>query len=140
MIVIWTYTKFRNILRVLGQEEGHAAQIEELIRDAGAIAEAVLYVKQHSVNCVAAAMYAMTCFDRALFPPEEAERFVSRLFNKTEFAFAGLSGTELPVPGDGKLIRAYIWELYRRFLAEGESAQSWEEPLIRFLRELPLKT
>jgi hypothetical protein len=123
MVVIRTYTAFRKILRDLGEAEGMAAEIAGIHRGALAITEAILYVKQHSVNCVSAAMYAMTCFNRPLFPPEEAEDFVSRLF------------TAPGSPGEAAAIRSHIITLYRRFLEEGRSTPHWRDPLLRFLRE-----
>jgi hypothetical protein len=74
-------------------------------------------------------MYAMTCFDGALFPPSEAEEFISGLF----------LSLPVPSPADREIIGDYILELYRRFLREGAAARSWEEPLTAFLRSLPLK-
>jgi hypothetical protein len=123
MVVIRAYTLFREILRSLGEAE--SSQIEEIRKGSLAISEAVLYVKQHSVNCISAAMYAMTCFDKTLFPPEEAERFTSELFQEG-----------LPEK-DGEEIRAHIISLYRRFLAEQGS--DWTGPLLAFLKNLPLK-
>jgi len=80
-------------------------------------------VKQHSVNCIAAAMYAMTRFDGALFPAGEAEAFA-----------AGIFAGEARVPQETQaLVRGHILALYRRFLAEGETAPSWEQPLLDFL-------
>jgi hypothetical protein len=132
MVVIRTYTLFRKILRELGG--AGIPQIEEIRQGSLAISEAVLYVKQHSVNCIPAAMYAMTRFDKTLFPPGEAESFASELFR---------SG--LP-PEDGEEIRAHIISLYRRFLGEvpaeppaGQGAPDWTEPLLAFLKNLPLK-
>jgi hypothetical protein len=124
MVVILTYTKFREILRSLGDEYRYAGRFEEVRQGAIAITEAILYVKQHSVNCVAAAMYAMTRFAPPLFPLEEAEDFVSRLF---------LSAPS-PLGEDAPGIRSHILNLYRRFLRDGESARSWEEPLLMFLK------
>jgi hypothetical protein len=120
MVVIRTYTLFREIVKSI---ERFAPQVEELRLGALAITEAVLYIKQHSVNCISAAMYAMTRFDPALFPPAEAERFASGIF------------TDAKDPGkvDGDEIREYIISLYRRFLAEGESCDDWTEPLLNFL-------
>jgi hypothetical protein len=128
MVVIRTYTLFRNLLRRLGAEERFSLQIEEIRRGALDITEAVLYVKQHSVNCVPAAMYSMTRFDPSLFPPVEGEDFCSRLF------------TEVPLPGkedDSAAVREHIRSLYRRFLTQGEGASSWEKPLLNFLFSLP---
>ncbi|AEF84376.1 hypothetical protein TREPR_1167 [Treponema primitia ZAS-2] len=150
MVMILSYTRFRQILRSFGDEEALKEQIGEVNARAALITEAILFVKQHSVNCVAAAMYAMSRFDSwrgvprypesntskeqhtpaacggvvdsLLFPPEEAEVFVAGLFRDT-----------LP-PADAALIREHILALYRRFMAEGEGGGAWEEPLLGFLR------
>ena len=127
MVVIRTYTYFREILKQIGGEEYFAQNVEELFHGALAITEAVLYIKQHSVNCIPAAMYAMTMFDSRLFPPDEAERFALYLF------------TEAKRPGkaDADEIREYIVSLYRRFMAQGQAAGDWKEPLLAFLKEYP---
>jgi hypothetical protein len=127
MVVIRTYTLFRDMLRRLGAAEIYAPQIEEIRRGALDISEAVLYVKQHSVNCISAAMYAMTSFDRPLFPPPEAEAFASELF-----LTARRPGGE-----DGDAVRGYMVTLYRRFIDESINAPDWKTPLINFLYSLP---
>ncbi|MDR2631643.1 MAG: hypothetical protein LBC60_12040 [Spirochaetaceae bacterium] len=124
MVVIFAYTQFRSILRSLGDEERFAPQIREIHRGALSITEAILYVKQHSVNCIAAAMYAMTCFDPLLFPQSEGVDFVTRLFR----------GTGHPGPADADIIRGHITDLYLTFLEAGASAETWERPLVDFLR------
>jgi hypothetical protein len=131
MVVIRSYTKFREILRSLGDEDNCAPQIEEIRQGALAITEAILYVKQHSVNCVAAAMYAMTCFDPSLFHSKEAEDFTSRLFANHETQFHGTAPS--PLREDAPEIRAHILNLYGRFLNE-QSMGSWKAPLLAFLR------
>ena len=123
MIVIRTYTLFREIIRNLGEEGRFSPQAEELRRGALAITEAVLYVKQHSVNCIPAAMYAMTCYESSLFPIEEAELFLEDLFNNTM----------APGKEDAIEIKKHILGLYRSFCAEGEEAGSWQKPLLDFL-------
>ena len=128
MIVIRTYTLFADIIETLGEKTRFAFQAAELRRGALAITEAVLYVKQHSVNCISAAMYAMTMFDPRLFPPDEAERFVSALFREAK----------APDKEDAAAIRSHILSLYRRFLAEGDESQ-WQKPLLDFLKEMPNK-
>ena len=158
MVVIRTYTKFADILRSYGEAEKYAAQIEELKQGALAITQAVLFVKQHSVNCIPAALYGMTCFDERLFPPEEAEAFAALLFGEAPPApaFAGnlpanyrVRPWAAPRTGlsaeDSAEIKAYIISLYRRFLAEGKNAEAsggghtWEEPLLNFMRPMPRK-
>jgi hypothetical protein len=127
MVVIRTYTAFRAIIHSLGDIQRFAPQLEEVKQGAVAITEALLYVKQHSINCVAAAMYTMTCFDQLLFSQAEAHDFVSRLFIQSR----------RPTPQDSTLIRNYIMERYTGFLTEAAGASSWEEPLLQFLRSLP---
>ncbi|MDR3172865.1 MAG: hypothetical protein LBU19_01325 [Treponema sp.] len=127
MVMISAYTQFRAILYSLGDGERFAPQIEEIRRGAMTITEAILYVKQHSVNCIAAAMYAMTRFDPALFPPREGADFVSRLFREAKN----------PGPAEAEAIRGHILDLYLKFLEAGNSAKTWEEPLLDFLRSLP---
>jgi len=134
MIVIQTYTLFRGIIKGLEEEERFTAQAEELWQGALDITEAVLYVKQHSVNCISAALYAMTCFNPRLFPPAEAEHFVSGIFTRPL--------ADKPVNDeDGSVIREHILSLYKRFIAQREAAADsggdWREPLFTFLRESP---
>jgi hypothetical protein len=125
MIVIHTYTQFRAIAqraaRKLGKETELTAQIEELYRGALDITEAILYVKQHSVNCVPAALYTMTCFSGELFGEAEARRFASDLFREP------LS------PEKSDTIRAYILWRYDWFLRERRAGEDWRGPLLRFL-------
>jgi hypothetical protein len=121
MVVIRTYTFFRELIKTRGEETRYAAQAEELYRGALAITNAVLYVKQHSVNCIPAAMYAMTRFEPALFPPAEAERFAEGLFAEEK----------VPAGEDREEIRRHILSLYHGFLAEG--GPDWKEPHLKFL-------
>jgi len=129
MVVIRTYTHFAEIIKSIGEEERFAKNVEELRLGALAITEAVLYIKQHSVNCIPAAMYAMTKFDSRLFPPEEAERFASCIFIEAKN----------PDKTEVSEIREYIISLYRRFLAGGQNSEDWTKPLLAFLKEHPPK-
>jgi hypothetical protein len=131
MVMILSYTRFRDILRSFGDEEALAAQVDAINSGAARITEAILYVKQHSVNCVAAAMYAMSRFDPSLFPPGEAEEFAARLFPEP------VRGTLPGIPAeDGAIVRDHIITLYRRFMDENPGpGERWEAPLLRFLRE-----
>jgi len=125
MVVIRTYTFFREVIKKFGAETRFAPQAEELYRGALAITEAVLYVKQHSVNCIPAALYAMTRYESDLFPPEEAGRFVSDLF--------------CGAPDEAGEIREYIISMYRRFIARGKEGGDWTAPLLEFMKDLPKK-
>jgi len=156
MVVIHTYTMFAAIARELGEEEKLASQIRELKQGALAISQAVLFVKQHSVNCISAALYAMTCYDPARFPPEEAEAFTGLLFGQApapDESPAGDAGrnvrlanfkvrpcaspkTRLP-EADQARIKAHILNLYRRFLSEKDKSKNWYQPLLDFMRPMP---
>jgi hypothetical protein len=125
MVMIFSYTHFREILRSFGDESSLEAEINEVTSRAARITEAILYVKQHSVNCVSASMYAMSRFDPAFFPPAEAEAFVSRLFVEPD-----------GVPAEDVVrIRDHIITLYRRFMDAVRPEDPWDAPLLEFLRE-----
>jgi hypothetical protein len=135
MVVVRTYTAFRAVLRGLGREARFSAELEAAMRRAVAITESLLYIKQHSVNCVAAALYAMTRFDPPLFPEAEARRFVEALF--AEPGLDGRPAETLPAAPERAAVREHIWHLYRCFIQAGTSAPTWEAPLIAFLSEQP---
>jgi len=150
MVVIWTYTRFAAILKSFNDDGRYKAQIEEMKQGALAITHAILFVKQHSVNCIAAALYAMTRFAGDMFPPKEAEAFINLLF--WEAPPPGPSGrlpvnykvrpwaapkTKIPA-SDASIIRTHIASLFRRFLEEGKTTRKWEEPLLNFMRQMPL--
>jgi hypothetical protein len=146
MIVIHTYTTFAAIAKKLEEEEKLKAQAQELKRGALAISQAVLFVKQHSVNCIAAALYGITCFSPELFPPAEAEAFTELLFSPPPDA-SGIPPdcrvhpsaspmTKLP-EADQAEIKSHILNLYRRFLSEKEGAEFWGKPLLNFLAPMP---
>jgi hypothetical protein len=135
MVVIRCYTLFGEILKTL-EEESFSSQLDELRRGALAITEAVLYVKQHSVNCIPAALYAVSRFDPLLFPSPEAERFVSDLFSEA-LEDRGLKNTR-PEKEDFSVIRKYIFSLYCHFIEQGKTCTDWTEPLLDFLKEQPL--
>ncbi|MCL2834298.1 MAG: hypothetical protein FWD78_14090 [Treponema sp.] len=128
MVLILTYTRFKKITHdpELNTDPAIQHEIEAVRSHALAITEAVLYIKQHSVNCISAAMYAMTRFDNN-FPPEEAEAFAGSLFADAD---------DIP-DMDKEEIRSYILGLYRQFLERGRDCPVWETPLLEFLDTLP---
>jgi len=150
MVVVWTYKKFEAILRSFNDAGRRSAQIEEMKQGALAITHAILFVKQHSVNCIAAALYAMTRFDGELFPPEEAEAFIKQLFWEAppprlqtghlpaNYKVRPWAAPRTKIPAaDASIIREHITSLFRRFLEEGKTAQEWEAPLLNFMRQHP---
>jgi len=147
MVAVFTYRIFEKTARQFADEKNLKEQIDEMKYGALAISQSVLYVKQHSVNCIPAALYAMTCYCPELFPPEEAENFTKMLFSpvpasinvKINYAFHPDFSSSLKIcETDQAQIKKYILDLYRRFLKERETSKSWEDPILKFLCELPV--
>ncbi len=128
MIVTRTYTHFRSIVKRLGDEELLAERIKELREGALAIADSTMLVKQHSVNCIAAALYAMTRYDPELWPEAEAEAFASDLF-RSHHAIS---------ENDAEAIRKHIIDLYHNFLRDGDKGDPWEKVLVLYLKTQPI--
>ncbi|MCL2138882.1 MAG: hypothetical protein FWH41_05060 [Treponema sp.] len=159
MIAIFTYTKFKIMLCSNKKDENNDALTEEMRQGALGITRAILFVKQHSINCIAAALYAMTCFDQTLFPVHEMEKFAEMLFDyplpaplpenpirsKTSLRNSKVRPGAAPltvIPAtDAEEIKAHIISLYRHFLEGKKNApeKGWEEPLLSFMRSLPRK-
>ena len=152
MIAIRTYTKFAQIIRNFGDDKTFAAQIEEMRQGALSISRAILYIKQHSINCISAALYAMCCFDPGLFTPEQAEAFTVDLFtgkrpqadsaskrrsNHAVRPAAAPSGTISE--NDAQEIQKHVIMLFRRFLSDKKNSGPWDKPLLNFLDEMPKK-
>jgi hypothetical protein len=150
MIAIRTYTQFTRIMRGLNEDKKRAAQIEEMRQGALAISRAILYVKQHSVNCVSAALYAMCRFDPDHFTPEEAEAFAVELFSgKPPAANPGQkkASNYAVRPAAAPLgtikaehaaeIQEHVIRLFRRFMSDNSGTEYWGAPLLQFLREMP---
>lgn len=123
MIVVYAWLALRKRLRLSGDEAAAADRIKELHDGAMAITESILYVKQHSVNCISAALYVICILFPGLLPQAEAELFIGELFQKQA----------QPPAADAAIIRAHILQLYRRFMAEGQAAADWRQPLFDFL-------
>ena len=145
MIVIHASTMFEKIAKEFNDEENLKDQIQVMRQGALAITQAVLFVKQHSVNCIPAAMYAMTRYTPDLFTKEDAAKFTEQLFSPPQGIGSAPKGcrvhpsaspkTELP-KADKAEIKAHILALYNRFLEEGKTSKSWEEPLVNFLHNI----
>ncbi len=87
------------------------------------IAETVLYLKQHSVNCIPAALYMMTRITPELFTPADAVNFINDLFVNSEDI----------KEEDRKKINSHIQFTYERFLLEGCFQDDWTRPLINWI-------
>jgi hypothetical protein len=137
MVCIHTWIKTRCFFQQCDASKSEKAFIDKLFDHAVLITESVLYMKQHSVNCIPAALYAMNCFESGLFTDEDASTFTQALFHDER-------NVEIPhaVRND---IRVHIETVYAAFIRErgqlltaGNS--DWTTPLIRFLENCPRQT
>ena len=124
IIVALAHTFYRVAFEELGMEEKEAEALnKELFDGAVAITETVLYIKQHSVNCIPAALYALT----RVWPEEVTPSFV------VDFINALFAGANDVTPLDAARIRAYITEMYEELFLEGCHDSDWITPLQRWL-------
>jgi hypothetical protein len=140
MIVIRTYTKLRGYVRSMGEEETLRPLTEKIFKGALVITEAVLYIKQHSINCIAAALYCMNRLDPAGFSAADAEDFVYGLFRTGEALdippeYVPFYTEPLIRTGDIAWLREHIMGLYRVFRESGEA--DWTKPILDYLNHLP---
>jgi hypothetical protein len=140
MIVIRTYTKLRGYVRSMGEEELLRPFTEKIFKGALVITEAVLYIKQHSINCIAASLYIMNRLDPERFSPRDAEDFVYGLFRTEEAQdippeYAPFYTEPLVQSADIAWLREHIISLYRFFQESGGA--DWTVPILDYLKHLP---
>jgi hypothetical protein len=131
LVCVHTWIKARHFLENHGAAETEKAYIGKLFRHAVRITESILYMKQHSVNCIPASLYAMNCFEPELFTRKEASAFIQALF-------ADERNAEIPEE-TRKQIRLHIEKAFAAFMQEREyqcaaGNDDWTAPLIAFLK------
>lgn len=123
-IVTLTWCFFDGVFRRENlPEDERSRRSAELYDGAVEIAEAVLYVKQHSVNCVPAALYMMTHLQDGNFGIEQATRFINDLLAKAD---------DVP-PDDKRQIAEHIHYMFERLILEGCNEDDWAVPVKRWL-------
>lgn len=123
-LIALTEVFFKREFKNIGLSDAECFQKNtELYNEAIEIAESVLYMKQHSVNCIPAALYMITKLFPSLFSPNDATNFINDMF----------LSTELIKPEDVSSIKEYISFMYERYLLEGVAADDWRDPVIRWI-------
>lgn len=97
--------------------------LDEIYGGAVAIIETVLYVKQHSINCVSAALYMLSAAGEDFFSADDTKQIADDLF-------ASQNDIEESAKTE---IRAYIFALYQSLQTSAASASSWQQPILDFL-------
>lgn len=95
----------------------------ELRSQAIAISESVLYVKQHSVNCIPAAIYMVTKIAPELISVQDGVDFINALF---------ATANDI-TPQNKAAIIEHIHFMYERLLLESTTENDWLPPLQRWL-------
>lgn len=119
-IVVLTYSFYRKLFAEEDFTEGEKkAWLSELREEGFAIGRSVLYLKQHSVNCLPAALYMMCRIAPELFTPEDARVCISQLLIPAEHV----------LPADKAEITVYISSLFGRLMDDARGAEDWTVPL-----------
>ena len=95
------------------------------------IMESVLFVKQHSVNCVPTALYMLTSiFPADFFSPQDASFVIERLFKKS---------SEIS-DDDKKAISEHFHYMYERVFLESIYADNWQECIFHWMDDWAAST
>ncbi len=96
---------------------------KQLYEQAVKIGESVLYMKQHSVNCIPAAIYLVTKAVPDLFSQSDAVKYINDLFVERNDV----------KEADKKSIRAHIQDFYEGLVIEGLHEEDWTLPVKRWI-------
>jgi len=124
LVVCYTYGKIAAILRNKGLEEEYLHEIAALRTKAIAITESILYVRQHSLNCIPTALSMLPTFLPS-YTPEESKAFLAELFAHDEALAEEQRGAVL----------AYMMDLYERMVFHATSADTPYSHMVDFLME-----
>lgn len=120
-VICLTYTFYKKIfVRENFTKEESDQWLKEIAEHGMEIAESVLYMKQHSVNCIPAALYMMTKIVPELLESETALTSIELFFKDS---------TDVK-PEDKKLILEHIKSVYNSFTS---SEKSWQETILNWL-------
>ena len=129
-IVALTWTFFSDAFIKEGMSNDEArGRSDELREGALEIAETVLYLKQHSVNCVPAALYMMASVFPDLVTIQKAVDFIADLFKTADDV----------APDDKAAVIAHIEYMFERFLLEGSLEDDWALPVKRWIENRSLE-
>lgn len=111
------YAWFRQFFKTgLFPEKEAEAYLNEIKKQALAIVESVLLVKQHSVNCIPLALYMLTStMNKSFFSAQDAIDFIDCLF---------IDSTEIDQATRKEIIE-YFYYMYDRALLESKYSSDW---------------
>ncbi|MGI5173755.1 hypothetical protein H0R92_09160 [Treponema sp. OMZ 840] len=123
-VVVLTRTYYEQAFKELGfSEEECRVYGEELREGARKIIESVLYIKQHSVNCIPAALYMMLSLLKGSFTIPAGVEIINSLFCDAQDISED----------DKKAVRTHIHFMFERLLLEGCCEDDWTVPVKHWL-------
>lgn len=121
-VVFFTYIVSAKILDLLSrEEENYMAERGFLWNQAVLISDSIMFIKQHSINCIAAGLFMLSKTGSVPLHPDIARTVIAELFT-----------------GEGNCIESadeikeYIRHLYEQFLREGEE-KAFDDVIVDFL-------
>ena len=127
----WYKKFFQTAPEGIFTNEESERRVAEIKAQALAIIESVLFVKQHSVNCIPTALYMISAiFGTDFFSAKDAVAFIEELFNST---------SELDDQTRSE-ITEYFTSLYERTLLENSFNDNWQDSIKNWLKDYAEKT
>ena len=112
-------------------EKDQKAYLEELETQATKIVESVLFIKQHSVNCIPLALYMLSStMNKSFFSVEDATAFIDRLFRDPDKIS----------PEVRKEIIEHFYYMYERTLLESRFSANWQNCIRHWLSDYTVQT
>ncbi len=124
LVVGYTYHRLRGLLEARGLAGRFAVELEALRDRAIAITESILYVRQHSVNCIPAALSMLQVIVPS-YDEAESKAFLSSLFE---------SEPELSAYRRAEAV-AYMASLYDTLVSSGQGQAERYGAIVKFLLE-----
>lgn len=126
LVVCYTYRKLADILAEHGLYDRYAAELAALRDRAATITESILYVRQHSINCIPTAL-SMLSVILPSYDETEARNFLATLF-VSDPAIAAEDRAE---------IGSYMVSLFSNLNAQADGESGRYGAIVRFLRSYP---
>lgn len=126
LVVCYTYRKLADILAESGLHDRYAVELAALRDRATAITESILYVRQHSVNCIPTAL-SMLQVILPSYDEAEARSFLATLF-VSDAAIAADERTE---------IGSYMVSLLSSLNTQADGQSGRYGAIVRFLKSYP---
>ncbi|MBQ9539498.1 MAG: hypothetical protein IJU95_09525, partial [Treponema sp.] len=119
-IIVLTYSFYKKLFTEEDfTEDEKQAWLSELKEEGLAIGRSVLYLKQHSVNCLPAALYMMCRIAPDIVTADIAGFCIGSL----------MDGVEDIAPEDKEAIMAHILSMFESLMKAGEGTGDWTLPL-----------